>query len=73
LGRLQDEKLEEPPVIVDGDAPFLVVVGNVIGFSEINPGTATRTVVYLQPADNYLVPKTGYNAPLSRYGEGGMR
>ena len=20
-------------------------------------------VVYLQPADNYLVPKTGYNAP----------
>src|SRR2546428_415349 len=43
LCRLQDEKLEEPPIIVDGDAPFLVVVGNVIGFGEINPGTATRT------------------------------
>jgi len=28
-------------------------------------------VVYLQPADNYLVPKTGYNAPLSRHCEGG--
>jgi hypothetical protein len=26
------------------------------------------SVLYLQPADNYLVPKTGYNAPLSRYG-----
>ena len=30
-------------------------------------------VVYLQPADNYLVPQTGYNAPLARHCEGGMR
>jgi hypothetical protein len=37
------------------------------------PRIPARAVVYLQPADNYLVPKTGYNAPLSRYGEGGMR
>ena len=29
-------------------------------------------VVHLQPADNYLVPKTGYNAPLARHCERGM-
>ena len=30
-------------------------------------------VVHLQPADNYLVPQTGYNAPLARHCERGMR
>jgi hypothetical protein len=32
-----------------------------------------RGVAYLGPADNYLVPQTGYNALLSRHCEGDMR
>src|SRR5262245_4153023 len=61
LGRLQDEKLEEPPIIVDGDAPFLVVVGNVIGFGEINPGTATltRLLCHLHSLSTALPRKRG--------------
>ena len=40
---------------------------------ELDPDQCVLGVVYLQPADNYLVPKTGYNVPLSRHCEGGMR
>ena len=28
------------PVVVDGDAPFFIVIGDVVGFGEVEPGAA---------------------------------
>ena len=45
LRSLEDEKLEEPPVVVDRHTPLLVVVGGIVGLAQIDPGTASYNFV----------------------------
>ena len=52
LDRFEDQELEEPPVVVDRHAPFLVVIAQVLRTPQA-PGTATPGVDF---AHCYMIP-----------------
>ena len=55
LGALQDEKLEPQPVVMDQNAPFLVVIGDAEGCG--SPGAACWHGLWHRPDVEVLEPR----------------